>query len=294
MIINFIKVGRAFYFFLFLIFLSFFSFYLKTFSFGLDFVGGIEIELEALNANDIISIKKKLDDIKNIKIRYYGSKKFVQIRLKFNDIDSKNLIDTIEKRLSNEFKILKVDFISSEVSKRTIDNTFKATFIAIIAMLIYLTFRFKYEFAISALLALLHDIILVLGFISFFNIEFDIILLSSLFAIFGYSINDTVIIFDRLREIIRINGKFEFIFLNEAINKTLSRTLMTSLSTLCVTVMLIFFSGDYLFSFSLILSFGIIVGTYSSICISFLPLFLFDNSKIKFTRTERKVWTPRS
>jgi len=293
--INFIKVGKACLFMsFFLIFVSFFSFYLKGFSFGLDFVGGIEIELEALNANDIISIKKKLDDIKNIKIRYYGSKKFVQIRLKFNDIDSKNLIDTIEKRLSNEFKILKVDFISSEVSKRTIDNTFKATFIAIIAMLIYLTFRFKYEFAISALLALLHDIILVLGFISFFNIEFDIILLSSLFAIFGYSINDTVIIFDRLREIIRINGKFEFIFLNEAINKTLSRTLMTSLSTLCVTVMLIFFSGDYLFSFSLVLSFGILVGTYSSICISFLPLFLFDNSKIKFTRTERKVWTPRS
>ncbi|HIH2763448.1 MAG TPA: protein translocase subunit SecF [Candidatus Azoamicus sp.] len=162
-------------------------------------------------------------------------------------------------------------------------------------MLIYLTFRFKYEFAISALLALLHDIILVLGFISFFNIEFDIILLSSLFAIFGYSINDTVVIFDRLRETIRMNNNLKFDdIINESINKTLSRTLTTSLSTLFVTLILMFFSGGYLFNFSLILSFGIIIGTYSSIFISFLPLFLFDNSKIKFTRIERKVWTPRS
>ncbi len=294
--INFVTFGKKFIFLSVLfIFLSFLSIYSKGFNFGLDFVGGIEIEIEVVSSDDINLVKKKLSDVKNIKIRYYGSKKCIQIKSKFHEIDSKILIDNIDKRLSNEFKIIKIDFISSEVSQKTINNTFNAVIIAVLSMLLYLTFRFKYEFAISAVLALFHDIILVLGFISVFNIEFDIIVLSSLFAIFGYSINDTVVIFDRIRENIRINDKLNFIFIiNESVNKTLSRTLMTSLSTLFVSLILMFFSGEYLFSFSLILSFGIIVGTYSSIFISFLPLLLFDNSKIKFTRIERKVWTPRS
>lgn len=294
--INFVSAGKNFIFIsAFFILVSFLSIFLKGFNLGLDFVGGIEIEVEALSSKDITSVKRKLNDIKNIKIRYYGSKKCIQIKSKFHEIESKDLVYNIDKRLSNEFKIVKVDFISSDVSRQTINNTFNAVFVAILSMLTYLTFRFKYKFAVSAVAALFHDIILVLGFISFFNIEFDVVLLSALFAIFGYSINDTVVIFDRIREHIRVQDNFDFKFVvNESVNRTLSRTLMTSLSTLYVTFILMFFSGDYLFSFSLVLSFGIIVGTYSSIFISFLPLFLFDNSKIKFTRIERKVWTPRS
>ncbi|HIH2762500.1 MAG TPA: protein translocase subunit SecF [Candidatus Azoamicus sp. MARI] len=294
--INFVKRGRTLIFISFLfIFLSCLSIFLKNFNFGLDFVGGIEIELEVLNFQDIKVVKEKLNDIKNLKIRYYGSKKCIQIKSKFNDISSKIFIDTIEKRLSNEFKIIKIDFISSEISKKTINNTFNAIFFALVSMLIYLTIRFKYIFAFSAVLVLCHDIIIVLGVISFFNIEFDIVLLSSLFAIFGYSINDTVIIFDRIRDISRLNDNTDFkLIVNESVNKTLSRTIMTSASTLLVTLSLMFFSGNALFYFFLILSFGIIVGTYSSLFISFFPLFLFDDSKIRFTRIERKVWTPRS
>ncbi|HIH2763131.1 MAG TPA: protein translocase subunit SecF [Candidatus Azoamicus sp.] len=294
--IHYVKIGKNFIFLsLFLVLLSFLFIFLKGFNFGLDFVGGIEIEVEVITSVDINVVKRKLSDIKDIKVRYYGSKKSIQIKSKFDEIKSKVLIDKIDKRLSGDFKIIKIDFISSEVSKKTINNTINAIFIAILAMLIYLTFRFKYEFAVSAILALFHDIIIALGFVSAFNIEFDIIVLSSLFAIFGYSINDTVVIFDRIRENIRINYTCDLTsIINESIAKVLSRTVMTSVSTLFVTLILMFFAGDYLFSFSLVLSFGIIIGTYSSIFISFLPLFLFDNSKIKFTRVERKVWTPRS
>lgn len=296
MSINFINIGRKCVLLsFFLVVLSFFSFFLKGFNFGLDFVGGIEIEVEISDFSEVNIIKKRLSDIKNIKVRYYGSKKCVQIKSKFYESESKAFIENIKNCLSTDFKILKIDFISAEVSRKTVNNTFNAIFLSVLAMLIYITFRFKYEFAISAVLALLHDIIIVLGIISFFNIEFDVILLSALFAIFGYSINDTVVIFDRIRENIRFCIDYDLkLIVNDSISKTLSRTLSTSVSTLFVTVMLIFFSGEHLFSFSLILSFGIIVGTYSSIFISFLPLFLFDNSKIKFTRVERKVWTPRS
>lgn len=293
--INFIRIGKICVFFsLFLIIFSLFSIFLKGFNFGLDFVGGIEVEIEVSNFDDVNIIKKKLSNIKNIKVRYFGSKKCIQIRSKFYKDDSKLFIESIKNHLSSDFKIVKIDFISSEVSKKTINNTFSAILLSVLSMIFYITFRFRYEFALSAVLALCHDIIIVLGIISFFGIEFNIILLSSLFAIFGYSINDTVVIFDRIRENIRINSNYNLsLVVNDSINKTLSRTLSTSVSTLFVTFMLIFFAGEYLFYFSLILSFGIIIGTYSSICISFLPLFLF-NSKINFTRNERKVWTPRS
>lgn len=293
--INFIKIGRITLFFsAVLIGASLFSIFLKGFNFGLDFVGGIEIEIELSDFSDINVVKKNLNNIKNIKVRYFGSKKYLQIRSKFYKDDSKLFIESIKKCLLTDFKILKIDFISSEVSKKTVNNTFNAILFSVLAMTLYITFRFKYAFAVSAVLALFHDIIITLGFISFLGIEFNVILLSALFAIFGYSINDTVVIFDRIRENICISGNYNLdLIINDSINKTLSRTLSTSISTLFVTCMLIFFAGDYLFYFSLILSFGIIVGTYSSICISFLPLFLF-NSKINFTRIERKVWTPRS
>lgn len=295
MSINFIKIGKKVVILsLILIFLSSFSIILKGFNFGLEFVGGIEIEIEAQGINDLKIIKNQLFDIKNLKIRYYGSKKCIQIKTKLIK-NYADLINDIEKSLSNDFKIVKINFISAEVNKEIIKNTFNAVFIAFVSMLIYLTFRFKYKFAISAILALFHDIFLILGFISFFNIEFDVVVLSAIFAVFGYSINDTVIIFDRIRENIELSNTDNDLnyLINNAVEKTLSRTLITSISTLLVTVILLFSAGTYLFSFSLVLSFGIIIGTCSSIFISILPLLYFYDSKIKITRIERKVWTPR-
>ncbi len=151
-------------------------------------------------------------------------------------------------------------------------------------MILYLTYRFKYKFAISATITLIHDIILISGIISFLKLEVNLTTLSAMFAVFGYSINDTVVIFDRLREYSNIymnKWKFEDI-INISINNTLSRTIITSMSTLLITIILLIFSGEYLFGFSLILTLGIIIGTYSSIYISTTPLLildLFKNSK---------------
>lgn len=177
--------------------------------------------------------------------------------------------------------IIKYDFIGKEINKENIKNTILSISIAVISIFIYLTFRFKYKMAISAIITLFHDIIILLGIISFFSIELNLIILSSLLTIFGYSINDTVIIFDRIREIENINKKIYDIkeIVNLSINKTLSRTIITSLSTLIVTIILSTLSDAYLSNFYFILSLGIIIGTYSSIYISANLLLIINKKK---------------
>lgn len=150
-------------------------------------------------------------------------------------------------------------------------------------MTLYLILRFNIIYALSAILTLLHDIIIIMGIISFANIELNLIILSAIFTIFGYSINDTIIIFDRIRENIKYNKDNLDLpdIINNSINKTISRTISTSLSTLFVTIILMLTAGDALFLFSLILTLGIIIGTYSSIYISAIPLTFFKKKYSK-------------
>ena len=251
------------------------------FNLGIEFTGGLEIEIESHNIISINDLRKNLNDFENIKIKYYGSKKIVQLKIKNTNNDIKNTLDIIKTKISENMMITKYDFIGEEINKENIKNTLIAIFIASISIFIYLTFRFKYKMAISAIITLFHDIIIILGIISFFSIELNLIILSSLFTIFGYSINDTVIIFDRIREIenkIKKNYDIKEI-INLSINKTLSRTIITSLSTLIVTIILSILSDEYLFNFYLILSLGIIIGTYSSIYISANLLLIINKKK---------------
>jgi preprotein translocase subunit SecF len=282
MIIDFLKYIRVVFFFSFFLFvLSFFSIFINRFNFGLEFVGGLEIEIKSNDINDLANVRSLLKDIKEIKIRYYGSNDCIQLKLKSNLENVKSILDDIEYRLSKMFKITKINYVSPEINTEIIKNSFIAISIAIILMLSYVSFRFKYYLAFSAILALFYNVILVLGFISFLKLEFDLILLSAIFAVFGYSINDTIVIFDRLRENLFLydEKKAPSYIINVSINSTLSRTLMTSISTLFVVFILLFFAGDYLFGFSLVLSFGIIVGTYSSIYIATLPLYFLNKLK---------------
>lgn len=259
--------------------------YKYNFNLGLEFTGGIEIELASQNKIDLINLKNELQNIKNLKIKYYGSKKNIQIKLKHSNEKTDTIVNAIKNKLPQDITIIKIDYIGAEINKETIKNSITAIFVAIIAMALYLTYRFKYKLAISAILALIHDMLIITGLISFLHLEFDLTILSAIFAVFGYSINDTVVVFDRLREysILHKNTKNLEEIINLSINSTLSRTLITSLSTLLVTTILIFFAGEHLFGFSLVLTLGIIIGTYSSIYISTMPLLVwkkFNKSKL--------------
>lgn len=285
--INFVKINKITILISTLLCIISMCYILKyNFNLGLEFTGGIEIELESNNKIDILEIKNKLTNIKNIKIKYYGSKKNIQIKIKNTNENIDNVVNIIKTQLQNEIKLVKINYIGAEVNKETVKNSITAIIIALLSMILYLTYRFKYKLALSATLTLLHDIILISGIISFFKLEVDLTTLSAIFAIFGYSINDTVVIFDRLREysnIYKNKWTLEKI-INVSINSTLSRTIITSISTLLVAIILIIFSGEYLFNFSLILALGIVIGTYSSIYISTTPLLI-----LKYLKTVNKI-----
>lgn len=242
----------------------------KDLSLGLEFCGGTEIEIEVTKEFKIDDFKKHLLKIKNIKLNYYGSNQNIQIKVKNSENNIEKIQDILNLNIGKEhFKIINSTYIGSEINKETINKSISAIIIAILSMTLYLIIRFNIVFGLSAICALFHDIIIILGIISLLDIELNLIIISAIFTIFGYSINDTIIIFDRIRENIKYAKDMDLeTIINNSINKTLSRTIGTSLSTILVTSTLIFFSSDSLFLFSLILTLGIIIGTYSSIFIS--------------------------
>lgn len=242
----------------------------KDLSLGLEFCGGTEIEIEVTKEFKIDDFKKHLLKIKNIKLNYYGSNQNIQIKVKNSENNIEKIQDILNLNIGKEhFKIINSTYIGSEINKETINKSISAIIIAILSMTLYLIIRFNIVFGLSAICALFHDIIIILGIISLLDIELNLIIISAIFTIFGYSINDTIIIFDRIRENIKYTKDMDLeTIINNSINKTLSRTIGTSLSTILVTSTLIFFSSDSLFLFSLILTLGIIIGTYSSIFIS--------------------------
>ncbi len=242
---------------------------------GLEFTSGLEIEIQCNNNIDINFFKKELKDYKNIVIKHYGSQKHIQLKIKKTEKKKDEILKTIQTKIKNNGIILKINYIGAEVNSSIITDSINAIIIAIISMFMYLSYRFNIQLSVSAILTLFHDVLILIGLISFFEIELNLIVMSAIFAVFGYSVNDTVVIFDRIRENIKIyhDRSIENI-INISINNTISRTLMTSISTLIVTTILILFCGDHLFYFSIILSIGIIVGTYSSIYISTAILLL--------------------
>ncbi len=256
---------------------------------GIEFTGGTEIEIRFKDKVEIETIKKKFKNLSNAKIKYFGSNKSIQLKIKNDKSKIEDKIEKIKYIIYNEnpiyenAEIIKVDSLGEEMNRETINNCLIAALIAIIAMMMYLTYRFEYIFAISAILALIHDVIITSGVIVFTDIEFDLTILAALFTVFGYSINDTIVVFDRIREYSKKNDTINNIdIINKSINRTLSRTLITSISTLFVTIVLAIFGGKSLFGFSLVISLGIIIGTYSSIFIAAIIIFKLKKKSSKF------------
>ena len=261
-----------------MILLSLFFIFHNGLNLGLDFTGGYEVQVQASNADSAESITKKLDSVglPHADITTFGEGTSFLIKFSPNEVNSKvkkledaqqQLKADVEKALNA--KVESINYIGPQVGKQLASNGVLAIIIALVCILVYISARFEMKFGISACLALLHDPIVILGVFAAFHLEFDLTVLAAVLAVIGYSLNDTVVIYDRVRENFRKMRKASVTeVVNRGINDTLSRTILTSGLTMLVVVVLFFFGGSSVHNFALALILGIVVGTYSSIYVA--------------------------
>ncbi len=279
--INFMKQRKIAYFFsLFLFIASIVSLAVNHLNLGLDFTGGVQVELHYENPVNLSALRSQLSQVglTEASVIRYGSSHDAQVTLSLAHFDAKQTSETsfLEKQVNQEFKkilpdatITRVDYVGPQVGKQLAQQGILAVIVSLIGTMIYIALRFEIRFAVSSAIALIHDPILILGIFSFFHIDFDLIALAAVLTVIGYSLNDTVVIFDRVRENFRkLKKAIPDEVMNLSINQTLSRTIMTSGLTLTVVVVLFFFGGAMLKGFSLALIIGIVIGTYSSIYVA--------------------------
>ena len=263
-----------------LIIISLSSMIFKGFNFGIDFSSGYIVQLKFEEPTSVLNIEKKFFDnnIEDVTVQLYGSSKDVLIKLKDEDIFKK---DNINNFLSNifagsEYTISKLEYVGAQVGSELREKGEWAMLIALFSILIYVAIRFELIYGLGAITALIHDVIITLGFFSLFSLTFDLSVLAAILAVIGYSLNDSIVVFDRIRENNIILRKLSiFDVLNKSINQTLSRTLVTSLTTLLVIISLLLFGGDAVKNFSIAMLIGIIIGTYSSIFVASSSLSYF-------------------
>jgi preprotein translocase subunit SecF len=261
----------------------------KGLNYGIDFAGGILIEARIDENPDIAKIREVLSSkINDIHIQESGEND-VQIRVSKASQDQDKLIKKIQNILEENFtkvEYRKIDFVGPQVGSELIFKGFLALFLSFVFIMIYIWIRFDWQFGLGGIFALLHDAIVTIGFFSITGLEFNLTSIASILTIIGYSINDSVVIYDRIRENLRNNKKMDLqLLINSSTNSTLSRTILTASTTLISLLALILFGGEALFSFSVATFFGIALGTYSSIYISAPILLYFDPRK----KDEKKI-----
>ena len=259
--------------------------------FGIDFTGGTLIELGYENTADLEDIRSKLSegDFKGTNVQYFGSDTEVLIQLEPQEVSSAKLSSSIIRMLGDGIDIRRVEFVGPKVGEELTNDGGLAMLYALIGILIYVAFRFEYRFALGSIVALVHDVIITLGIFSILQIEFDLTVLAAILAVIGYSLNDTIVVFDRIRENFLSARQVEAEpIINEALNQTLSRTLMTSLTTLLVLLALFYLGGEVIHSFAGALLIGVIVGTYSSIYVASSMILALGISKEDMLPSEKE------
>ena len=256
------------------------SIILKGFNFGIDFSSGYIVQLKFDKQISIVNIENKFSEsnIEDITVQLYGSSKDVLIKLKDEEIFKKNNINNfLNDTFSDEsFTISKLEYVGAQVGSELREKGEWAMLIALFSILIYVAMRFELIYGLGAITALIHDVIITLGVFSLFELTFDLSVLAAILAVIGYSLNDSIVVFDRIRENNIILRKLSILdVLDKSINQTLSRTLVTSLTTLLVIISLLIFGGDAVKNFSIAMFIGIIVGTYSSIFVASTSLSYF-------------------
>jgi len=234
---------------------------------GLDFTGGTLVEVGFSETIDPEEIRTYLEGKQiDALVQAFGSDKDLLIKIPSSEnIENANIvIDSLQQQYS--FQLRRSGFVGPQVGGELRDQGGLGLLAALLVMMIYIMFRFQYKFAIGAVVALFHDVLIVLGIFSIFRLEFDLSVLAALMAVIGYSLNDTIVVSDRIRENFRAKRKLNSEqVINRSLNNTLGRTLITSLTTLLVLFSLLFLGGEIIRNFAIALSIGVVVGTYSSI-----------------------------
>ncbi len=258
---------------------------------GLDFTGGTQIEVSYASAADLPAIRDSLykAGFNEAQVANYGTSKDVLISIAPREATNQAaLTGRVMQALPGATK-QRVDFVGPQVGQELATKGALAVIVALLATMIYIAMRFEYRLAVSSAVALVHDPVLILGIFALFGIEFDLKALAGLLAVIGYSLNDTIVVFDRVREnFIKIRRSTSLEIMNTSINQTLSRTIMTSVLTLFVVVSLFVYGGETIHGFSLALIIGIVIGTYSSIYVAGALAVAMGLDRKDFMPTQRK------
>ncbi len=248
----------------------------KGLNFGLDFTGGTLIELQYEQAANLDNIKAELGQAgyADAIVQNFGASTDVLVRLAGDEVDlGKRVAEALRTAGSAKFEVKRVEFVGPQVGEELRDKGGIAMLLALGGVLLYLAFRFQWKFGMGAIASLVHDVIITLGVLAFFRVPFDLTVLAAVLAMIGYSLNDTIIIYDRIRENFRMLRKASLIEnIDISVTQTLLRTIATSLSTALALLALLFFGGDALAGFALTLLIGVVVGTYSSVYIGAVVL----------------------
>ena len=259
---------------------SVFMFLSKGLNYGIDFKGGIMLEVRTEKAANIAEMRTTLGDLGlgEVSLQEFGQPTDVLIRIQRQDGGEKaqqEAVNTIKAALGSSVEYRRTEFVGPKVSDELFWDGLTAVGLAILAILIYIWFRFEWQFGLGAVVALSHDVITTIGIFALMGFEFNLSTVAAVLTIAGYSINDTVVVFDRVRENLRKYKKMPFPeLLNNSINQTLSRTVITSVTTMLALLALYLLGGEVIRDFSFAMIWGVLIGTYSSICLA-VPVLLY-------------------
>jgi len=294
--INFVGIRKiALAFSAVLLLISAYSIVTNSLNFGIDFTGGTMIEVGYPQAVDLGEVRKILEQggYGDALVQNFGSLTDVLIRLPV--IESENMAEIsnqvvalLQAEQTDAIEVRRVEFVGPQVGEELAEDGGLAMVYALIGILIYVALRFEYRFAIASVLALVHDVVITVGFFSLFRLDFDLTVLAAILAVIGYSLNDTIVVFDRIRESFLKMRKAEPVeVINTSINATLGRTIMTSMTTLLVVIALFVFGGEVIHAFATALLIGILVGTYSSIYVAGTAILLMGVTKADLMPPEK-------
>ena len=248
--------------------ISFFSLFINGLNFGIDFKGGSLIEVKADKSINISNVRSRLSllNLGDVQIQNFGSEKNILVRVEASSSENNSsVLSSITNELQAFGEIQRTEVVGPKISSELIQKGILAIISAVGLMLFYIWIRFEWQFSLGAVLALIHDVIITIGIFSFFQIEFNLSIIAALLTIIGYSMNDTVVVYDRIRENLRKYKKQDlYDLINSSINQTLSRTVLTSFTTLLALFSLYIFGGQVIKGFTLAMIIGVFIGTYSS------------------------------
>ena len=257
-----------------LVVISLFFLIFKGLNFGIDFKGGTLIELRSTDEKiNVSSLRDNLNqmDLGDVSVKNFGNE--TDFLIKFENDNNKNIIEEIkanlDKSFGNTFNFRRVENVGPKVSAELLKSGIIAISVSLALMLIYIWIRFEWQFSLGAILALFHDVIITLGLFSLLSLEINLSIIAAVLTIVGYSMNDTVVVYDRIRENLRKYKQMNiFDLINQSLNETMSRTLLTSVTTLLALFSLYFLGGEVLKGFTLAMIIGVFIGTYSSVFIA--------------------------